>query len=499
MRDLVGRAKRLTGIMPSLARSRGSGPPWVILAGVASAALFYFGTGLHPIWWMVWLAPVPVLAIAPRLGRGAAFLLAAGAWFVGALNMWNYFTRVVEVPLPITLLALVVPALVFGLGVLLVRSFLRRGALPKAALAFPVFWVSFQYLSEVGSPHSTFGNLAYSQMNCLPLIQIASLIGIWGISFVVLLFAASAAALLSGLGTHRERTVLFATVGVVLGAVFLFGIVRLRPEPNGEAAGIALIGKDVPISVYINSDEKVALGLLREYADEIRRATPAGTKVVVLPEKIVRVSESALPEVDAMFSAAAAATHSAIDLGIVRRTASGSYNSARFYSAAGQLEANYDKHHLVPGLEPEKPGHALVVVSTPSGRWGLQICKDMDFPDLSRGYAAEGANLLLVPAWDFNVDRWLHARMAMLRAVENGFALARAGRNGILSLSDNRGRVIAEAPTVPGRFVTVTGKLNATRERTFYSRTGDWFAWLCLVALLALLSLLFVRQRAPAA
>ena len=415
--------------MPSLARSRGPGLPWVILAGVASAALFYFGTGLHPIWWMVWLAPVPVLAIAPRLGRAAAFLLAAGAWFAGEFNMWSYFTRVVQVPLPITLVLFVVPALVFALGVLLVRSFLDVWQLLKAALAFPVFWVSFQYLSEVGSPHSTFGNLAYSQMNCLPLIQIASLTGIWGISFVVLLFAAGAAALSSGLGTRRERTLLFATVGLVLVSVFLFGIARLRSEPKGEAVSIALIGKDVPISVYINSDEKVALGLLREYADEIRRATPAGTQVVVLPEKIVRVSESALPEVDAMFSAAATATHSAIDLGIVRRTASGSYNSARFYSAAGQLEANYDKHHLVPGLEPEKPGTTWWCWA-PSGRWGLQICKDMDFPELSRRYAAEGANLLLVPAWDFNVDRWLHARMAMLRAVENGFALARAGRNG---------------------------------------------------------------------
>ena len=309
--------------------------PWVILAGLASAALFYFGTGLHPIWWMVWLAPVPVLAIAPRLGRGAAFLLAAArgsraSSICGVTSLASW-----QVPLPITLVLFVVPALVFALGVLLVRGFLRRGVLLKAALAFPVFWVSFQYLSEVGSPHSTFGNLAYSQMNCLPLIQIASVTGIWGISFVVLLFAASAAALSSGLGTRRERTVLFATVGVVLAAVFLFGIARLRSEPKGEAVSIALIGKDVPISVYINSDEKVALGLLREYADEIRRAAPAGTQVVVLPEKIVRVSESALPEVDAMFSAAATATHSAIDLGIVRRTASESYNSARFYSAAG--------------------------------------------------------------------------------------------------------------------------------------------------------------------
>ena len=481
--------------MPSLSRAGGLGKLWMFLAGVASAALFYFGTGLNPIWWMVWLAPVPVLTLAPRLGRGAAFLLAAGALFVGELNMWNYFTKVVGVPLPLTLVALVVPALVFALGVLFVRSFLRRGALFLAALALPIFWVSFQYLSEVGSPHSTFGNLAYTQMNCRPLIQIASLTGIWGVSFVVLLFAGATAVLLSGLGTRRTRTFLFATVGLVLGAVFLFGMARLRSEPAGEAVSITLIGKDVPISVYISSDEKVALGLLREYANEVRRATPAGTQVVVLPEKIVRVSEGTLPEVDAMFSAAAAATHAAIDLGVVRRTASGSYNSARFYSAAGRLEASYDKHHLVPGIEPEKPGDKRVVLSQPSGQWGLQICKDMDFPALSRQYAAEGANLLLVPAWDFNVDRWLHARMAMLRAVENGFALARAGRNGTLTLSNNRGRVIAEAPTVSGRFVTVTGKLNVTRERTLYSHTGDWFAWLCLVVLLMLLSLLFVRRR----
>jgi apolipoprotein N-acyltransferase len=444
---------------------------------------------------MVWLAPVPTLAVAPRLGRWPAFILGVGACFIGQLNMWSYFTHVAELPVPLTLVFFLAPAIIFALGVLFVRSFLRRGLLFFTALAFPVYWVSFQYLSEVRSPHSTFGNLAYTQMNCLPLIQISSLTGIWGISFVVLLFAATTAAFLSGVGTRRERTILFATVGLVLCAVFLFGMARLRSKPTGEAVAITLIGKDVPISVYASNDERAALGLLREYADEIERSTPAGTQVFVLPEKLVRINESALPEVDAMLSAAASATHAAIDLGLVRRTPSGSYNSARFYSAGGEFEANYDKHHLIPGVEPEKPGDKRVVLNEPSGQWGLQICKDLDFPALSREYAADGANLLLVPAWDFNVDRWLHARMAMLRAVENGFALARAARNGVLTLSDNRGRVITEAPTVLGRFVTASGKLNVTRERTFYSRTGDWFAWLCLLALLTLLSLLFVIFR----
>ena len=164
------------------------------------------------------------------------------------------------------------------------------------------------------------------------------------------------------------------------------------------------------------------------------------------------------------------------------------------YSAGGKLEANYDKHHLIPGVEPEKPGDKRVVLDEPSGRWGLQICKDMDFPGLSREYAAEGANLLLVPAWDFNLDRWLHARMAVLRAVENGFALARSARNGLLTLSDNRGRILAEAATVPDRFVSITGKVNVSPEETFYTRAGDWFAWLCVVVFVSLLaSQLFLR------
>jgi apolipoprotein N-acyltransferase len=158
------------------------------------------------------------------------------------------------------------------------------------------------------------------------------------------------------------------------------------------------------------------------------------------------------------------------------------------YSADGKLEANYDKHHLVPHVEPEKSGDKRVVVDEPSGRWGLQICKDMDFPMLSRQYGAEGANLLLVPAWDFNLDRWLHARMAVMRAVENGFALARSARNGLLTLSDNRGRILAERATVPDRFVSVTGKVNVSRKRTFYTQTSDWFAWLCVVVFISLLA-----------
>src|SRR5205823_4698460 len=163
----------------------------IIGAGLGSAAFSYLGTGLQPIWWMLWLAPLPVLAIA--------------------------------------------------------------------------------------SPHSTWGNLAYTQMNCLPVIQIASIIGLWGISFIVFLFAGTIAALLSGIGNPRQRGALAVTIGIVVCAFFLFGEWRLRSNPSAESVAVTLIAKDVPMSVYLGTEEQ-ALALLREYAGEVRRVTPTGTE-----------------------------------------------------------------------------------------------------------------------------------------------------------------------------------------------------------------------------
>jgi len=155
-------------------------------------------------------------------------------------------------------------------------------------------------------------------MNFLPVIQIASITGIWGISFVVFLFAGATAALLSGAGKPRQRCALAIAVGIVICAVFVFGEWRLQSNPSTEPVAVTLIAKDVPMSVYLGSEEQ-ALELLREYADEVRRVTPSGTQIVVLAEKIGRVSQNKLGEVDALFSSAASATHAAINLGVVRR------------------------------------------------------------------------------------------------------------------------------------------------------------------------------------
>ena len=110
--------------------------PFPFVAGIATAAFFYLGTGLHPVWWLCWFAPLPVLLASTGLGSFGAFWLATLAWFVGSLNMWDYLLTAISLPVPIVFLASALPACLFGLAVSGFRRFVLRGALRRAVLTF---------------------------------------------------------------------------------------------------------------------------------------------------------------------------------------------------------------------------------------------------------------------------------------------------------------------------------------------------------------------------
>src|SRR5215471_11467324 len=165
----------------------------VALCLTTSAALFFLGTGLAPVWAFTWLAAIPVLYLSPRVSAREAFFIAVAAYALGGLNEWSYSRTV----LPTWLVAaiLLAAACVFGAGALLFRGQILRGRFWQAAMIFPAFWVTVEYLIAITSVHGTFGNVSYSQLNFLPIVQIASITGIWGISFCIFLFAATIGAL----------------------------------------------------------------------------------------------------------------------------------------------------------------------------------------------------------------------------------------------------------------------------------------------------------------
>jgi apolipoprotein N-acyltransferase len=120
----------------------------------------------------------------------------------------------------------------------------------------------------------------------------------------------------------------------------------------------------------------------------------------------------------------------------------------------------------------------------------------MDFPRLSRQYSQDGVGLLLVPAWDFVQDGWLHGRMAVLRGVESGFSIARSAKLGILTATDDRGRILVERGSIIGPpFATAVVAIPVRHDATIYSRFGDWFAWLCIM--LIVVALLAGRKHSP--
>jgi apolipoprotein N-acyltransferase len=116
----------------------------------------------------------------------------------------------------------------------------------------------------------------------------------------------------------------------------------------------------------------------------------------------------------------------------------------------------------------------------------------MDFPQLSHQYGADGIGLLLVPAWDFILDGWLHGRMAIMRGVESGFTIARAAKQGELTVTDDRGRLLADWNQGGNQFVSISADAPVRHDSTLYVRWGDWFAWTVIAALaFLLLSLLY--------
>ena len=90
---------------------------------------------------------------------------------------------------------------------------------------------------------------------------------------------------------------------------------------------------------------------------------------------------------------------------------------------------------------------------------------------------------MLVPGWDFRVDRWWHGHIAVMRGVEDGFSVVRAARDGNLTVSDNRGRILAEIRSDSAPYASLVAEVPTAHDPTLYALLGDWFAWFALALL----------------
>jgi apolipoprotein N-acyltransferase len=213
---------------------------------------------------------------------------------------------------------------------------------------------------------------------------------------------------------------------------------------------------------------------------------------VLLPEALLRVNGVTANNLAAELAELARARKATIVAGFVVDHDGMTRNQAVVASPTGDI-AWYNKQHLVPGYEADtSPGRRLLTLDLNGQKAGVAICKDMHFPSFGRRYARRGVDLMIVPANDFVVDRWMAARMTMLRGVEGGYSVVRTARQGMLSVSDPYGRMLAEALSGP-RTTTMLAPIPTMNlsEPTVYARIGDLFGWLC--AAITLVAVLLLR------
>src|SRR5262245_31151281 len=194
-----------------------SGRSSVLAALAGSAALFYFGTGLTPVAALTWVAPLPVLLLAPRVSGRTAVLVAFLAFALGTSNSWPFQLRSHDTPLwPVGILIDAGMALVFALAVAAFRLHLRRGRPLLAVFAAPAVWTGTLYVVSVSNPMGLAATFANMQGDVPVVLQSAAVTGMWGVEFLVMLVPSAIAVLLAPEVRVAPRVRAAVTAAVVL-------------------------------------------------------------------------------------------------------------------------------------------------------------------------------------------------------------------------------------------------------------------------------------------
>ncbi|MBM7783488.1 apolipoprotein N-acyltransferase [Tenggerimyces flavus] len=388
------------------------------------------------------------------------------------------------------------------------------------SLVFPLAVVAGEYLIAVTTPMGTaLSSLASTQHENLPLLQLASITGGYGVSFLVAWFASVANELAEQrLRWPKIRTIALTYVGI-LALTVIGGTIRLAFfAPQGETVRVS--GVSVSRAADEASDqEREQLGDLTDALTSHRaevgtafapvnedllksteREISAGAKIVVWPEGGAAVLEEDRQQFLDRVSELATKTGAYIEVGMAVMNQPGGKHAFRNEAVLVSPDEGplwtYAKSYPVPFLDPIAPGdRTMPSHDSPYGRIANAICFDADFPALMR--KARDVDLMLVPSNDWKEMGQTHTEKATLRAVENGYSLVRQDSNGLSRAIDPLGRTVAQADYFTTDQQTVVANVPTKGTRTLYGTVGDAFAWLSIAALavLAVLAAVAVARR----
>ncbi|HEX2484180.1 MAG TPA: apolipoprotein N-acyltransferase [Myxococcota bacterium] len=461
--------------------------------------------------------------LAPRAALRAGF--AAGLAAHGLVLHWIYVVTVTygHAWPPIGVVAVLLLATYIAAHTSLLAGasawLAARGVAGPFALA--ALWTAIDHLrsfSLTGFPWATLGYALHADG---PLRALASVGGVYALSFAAALGGASLAAL----AARRRRAALAGLAG--LAALHALGAGLLVAAPAGGGGRVATAVVQGNIDQGRKWSPQMAEETLVIYEALTREAAARGARLVAWPETAVPGSLDVDRRMRARLEALARETGATLVVGAVgvdgydpsragQRRALAYYDSGYVIDPARGVVDRYDKAHLVPfgeyvpfrGLigrfvsavatgiasgdvsEGPSPRRVALPGAGPDGAdlpAGIAICYELLFPDLMRRFAADGAQVSIA----ITNDAWYgrtgapHQFLVMtaLRAAESGRPVARAANTGVSALIDAQGTVRSRTRIFERDLLVGEVELAAADERpTFYVRHGDVFAFACWAA-----------------
>lgn len=489
-------------------------PLTLLIAGLSGALL---SLSLPPadLGWIAFLAPAPLLWLVrtarPRQGLLLGFVF--GITYFGAVLYWILLFG--ELGWTALVVASAAYVAVFGL----LAPALWRPAHPVwSSLGLAALWTILEWARErwpLGG--FSWGQLGSSQVGDAALLRLASVAGVWGLSFVVILVAALL--LLAIERVRRRPPVAAAYVGACLVLVLAPGLIPVL-APDGRSVDIAAIQVDVRRAASQDPvQEDRAVTMMNARLHETLRTDPPDLAIwgegaldpgsMTDPVTLAGV-EDAIASVGAPTLAGAVT----VDPGGDQRT------EVLVFDGRGRIVDRYAKVHLVPFGEyvpwrrsldwisaidqipvDRVPGERIHTLRAPGlPPFGAPICYENSFPELERTFVRRGASFLVLTtnnaSYDMTAASRQHLLMTRLRAVETGRWIAHAAVSGISAVVDPWGRVVAERGLfVPG---ITRATMQASGRETLYVRLGDWVPLLSLVLVLGVFLLPRDRRAAGA-
>jgi apolipoprotein N-acyltransferase len=405
----------------------------------------------------------------------------------------------------------------FG-GLLALLGDTRAGVSRTALIGGPFLWVAIELARTriTGFPWQLLGT---AQVDNLPLARIASVTGVYGISFEIMLVNTAFAAVFL-VRKERRMTLLVASVG----AAIALQAGRLVVAPALATDHVAyLMQQNIPILENADWTKEYFQNTLHELRRTTLGANNQGASEAAHPNLIV------WPESPAPFYTSDPFFRNAVSdlareskswvvtgsLGVRNATqiseqATELYNSAALVSPDGTWTERYDKVHLVPfgefvpfrtlfsfaaGLTQQvgdfNRGISRQPLHAGDQKLGTFICYESVFPDEVRQFAKNGAEVLV----NISNDGWYgdsgayaqHLNQSRMRAIETGRWLLLDTNTGVTASVDPYGRIVARLPRKLRS--TLRAPYALTNVTTFYTRYGDWFSYLCaIISLIVLLT-----------